>query len=260
MNYSNILVASDNNIATITVNRPTKLNALNSETIQELHEAFKSLENNDDIRVIILTGSGEKAFVAGADIAEFANFSIAEGEQLAKQGQELLFDFIENLKKPVIAAINGFALGGGLELAMSCHFRIASDNAKMGLPEVTLGLIPGYGGTQRLPQLVGKGRAMEMIMTAEMIDAAAAKNYGLVNHVVTLAELLEFTKSIATKIMRNSPLAISKAIKAINANYKDGVNGFETEVRNFGKCFGTEDFKEGTTAFLEKRKSEFTGK
>lgn len=260
MNYSNILVASDNNIATITVNRPTKLNALNSETIQELHEAFKLLENNDDIRVIILTGSGEKAFVAGADIAEFANFSIAEGEQLAKQGQELLFDFIENLKKPVIAAINGFALGGGLELAMSCHFRIASDNAKMGLPEVTLGLIPGYGGTQRLPQLVGKGRAMEMIMTAEMIDAAAAKNYGLVNHVVTLAELLEFTKSIATKIMRNSPLAISKAIKAINANYKDGVNGFETEVINFGKCFGTEDFKEGTTAFLEKRKSEFTGK
>ena len=259
MNYSNIVLASENNIATITINRPTKLNALNSETIQELHDAFELLENNSDIRVIILTGSGEKAFVAGADIAEFARFSIAEGTQLAKQGQELLFDFIEKLKKPVIAAINGFALGGGLELAMSCHFRIASDNAKMGLPEVSLGLIPGYGGTQRLPQLVGKGRAMEMIMTATMIDATTAKNYGLVNHVVTQAELLEFTKSIATKIIKNSPLAISKAIKAINANYKDGVNGFETEIRNFGKCFGTGDFKEGTTAFLEKRKAEFTG-
>lgn len=260
MNYSNIVLSSENNIATITINRPTKLNALNSETIQELHDAFKSLENNYDIRVIILTGSGEKAFVAGADIAEFAHFSIAEGTQLAKQGQELLFDFIEKLKKPVIAAINGFALGGGLELAMSCHFRIASDNAKMGLPEVSLGLIPGYGGTQRLPQLVGKGRAMEMIMTAAMIDATTAKNYGLVNHVVTQTELLEFTKSIATKIIKNSPLAISKAIKAINANYKEGVNGFETEIRNFGKCFGTEDFKEGTTAFLEKRKAEFSGK
>ena len=260
MNYSNIVLASENNIATITINRPTKLNALNSETIQELHDAFELLENNSDIRVIILTGSGEKAFVAGADIAEFAHFSIAEGTQLAKQGQELLFDFIEKLKKPVIAAINGFALGGGLELAMSCHFRTASDNAKMGLPEVSLGLIPGYGGTQRLPQLVGKGRAMEMIMTAAMIDATTAKNYGLVNHVVAQTELLEFTKSIATKIIKNSPLAISKAIKAINANYKDGVNGFETEIRNFGKCFGTGDFKEGTTAFLEKRKAEFTGK
>lgn len=260
MNYSNIVLTSENNIATITINRPTKLNALNSETIQELHDTFKSLENNSDIRVIILTGSGEKAFVAGADIAEFAHFSIAEGAQLAERGQELLFDFIEKLKKPVIAAINGFALGGGLELAMSCHFRIASDNANMGLPEVSLGLIPGYGGTQRLPQLVGKGRAMEMIMTAAMIDATTAKNYGLVNHVVTQAELLEFTKSIATKIIKNSPLAISKAIKAINANYKDGVNGFETEIRNFGKCFGTEDFKEGTTAFLEKRKAEFSGK
>ena len=260
MNYSNIIISSENNIATITINRPTKLNALNYETIQELHNAFEIVEKNDEIRVIILTGSGEKAFVAGADIAEFANFSIAEGTHLAKQGQELLFDFIEKLKKPVIAAINGFALGGGLELAMSCHFRIASDNAKMGLPEVSLGLISGYGGTQRLPQLVGKGRAMEMIMTAAMIDATTAKNYGLVNHVVAQTELLEFTKSIATKIIKNSPLAISKAIKAINANYKDGVNGFETEIRNFGKCFGTGDFKEGTTAFLEKRKAEFSGK
>ena len=179
---------------------------------------------------------------------------------MAAQGQELLFDFVENLKKPVIGAVNGFALGGGLELAMSCHFRIASDNAKMGLPEVSLGVIPGYGGTQRLPQLVGKGRAMEMIMTAGMISAEEAYRFGLVNHVVPQAELIDFTQNIAAKIMRNSPMAIGSAIKAVNANFKDGENGYETEIRNFGKCFGTEDFKEGTTAFLEKRKASFSGK
>jgi enoyl-CoA hydratase len=195
-----------------------------------------------------------------ADISEFAHFTVDQGAQLAKQGQELLFDFVENLRTPVIAAVNGFALGGGLELAMSCHFRIASDNAKMGLPEVSLGVIPGYGGTQRLPQLVGKGRAMELIMTAGMIDAETAKSYGLVNHVVPQAELLEFTKGIATKISRNSPTAISQAIKAVNANFKDGLDGYKTEIKSFGKCFGTEDFKEGTTAFLEKRKPSFTGK
>lgn len=260
MNFENILVSIENNIGQITINRPSKLNALNVATIQELHNAFKNLESKEEVCVIIITGEGEKAFVAGADISEFAHFSVEEGAQLAAQGQELLFDFVENLKTPVIAAVNGFALGGGLELAMACHFRVASDNAKMGLPEVSLGVIPGYGGTQRLPQLIGKGRAMEMIMTAGMIDAETAKNYGLVNHVVPQAELLEFTKSIASKIMRNSPMAISKAIKAINANYKDGVNGFETEIKNFGKCFGTEDFKEGTTAFLEKRKAVFKGK
>jgi enoyl-CoA hydratase len=260
MNFENILVSIENNIGQITINRPSKLNALNVATIQELHNAFKNLESKEEVCVIIITGEGEKAFVAGADIAEFAHFSVEEGAQLAAQGQELLFDFVENLKKPVIAAVNGFALGGGLELAMACHFRVASDNAKMGLPEVSLGVIPGYGGTQRLPQLIGKGRAMELIMTAGMIDAETAKNYGLVNHVVPQSELLEFTKSIASKIMRNSPMAISKAIKAINANYKDGVNGFETEIKNFGKCFGTEDFKEGTTAFLEKRKAVFKGK
>ena len=260
MNFENILVSIENNIGQITINRPSKLNALNVATIQELHNAFKNLESKEEVCVIIITGEGEKAFVAGADISEFAHFSVEEGAQLAAQGQELLFDFVENLKKPVIAAVNGFALGGGLELAMACHFRIASENAKMGLPEVSLGVIPGYGGTQRLPQLIGKGRAMEMIMTAGMIDAETAKNYGLVNHVVPQTELLEFTKSIASKIMRNSPMAISKAIKAINANYKDGVNGFETEIKNFGKCFGTEDFKEGTTAFLEKRKAVFKGK
>jgi enoyl-CoA hydratase len=260
MNFENVLVAIENGIGQITINRPSKLNALNVATIQELHNAFESLENNDEVKVIILTGEGEKAFVAGADISEFASFTVQEGAQLAAQGQELLFDFVENLKKPVIGAVNGFALGGGLELAMSCHFRIASDNAKMGLPEVSLGVIPGYGGTQRLPQLVGKGRAMEMIMTAGMISAEEAYRFGLVNHVVPQAELIDFTQNIAAKIMRNSPMAIGSAIKAVNANFKDGVNGYETEIRNFGKCFGTEDFKEGTTAFLEKRKAEFSGK
>jgi enoyl-CoA hydratase len=260
MNFENILVDIENGIGLITINRPAKLNALNVATIQELHDAFENLENNSDVRVIIITGEGEKAFVAGADISEFASFTVEEGAQLAAQGQELLFDFVENLKKPVIAAVNGFALGGGLELAMACHIRIASDNAKMGLPEVSLGVIPGYGGTQRLPQLIGKGRAMEMIMTAGMIDAETAKTYGLVNHMVTQSELLDFTRGIAAKIMRNSPFAIGRAIKCVNANFKDGVNGFETEIRNFGKCFETEDFKEGTSAFLEKRKAEFKGK
>ena len=179
MNYENILIELENNIAILTINRPSKLNALNIDTINDLHKAIKTLGKNKEIQVILITGSGEKAFVAGADISEFAHFTIAEGAQLASEGQEKLFDLIENLKTPVIAAINGFALGGGLELAMSCHFRIASDNAKMGLPEVSLGVIPGYGGTQRLPQLIGKGRAMELIMTANMIDAETAKNYGL---------------------------------------------------------------------------------
>ena len=256
----NILIEKQDNIAVITINRPTKLNALNKATIQELHDGFKSLNQDKSIKAIIVTGSGEKAFVAGADISEFANFSVEEGGKLAAQGQELLFDFVQNLSTPVIAAVNGFALGGGLELAMSCHFRVASDNAKMGLPEVTLGVIPGYGGTQRLAQLVGKGRAMEMIMTAGMIDAETAKNYGLVNHVVPQAELLDFTKGIATKITRNSSVAIAKAIEAINANFEDGTNGYEVEIKNFGLSFGTEDFKEGTTAFLEKRKAEFPGK
>ncbi len=260
MNFENLLVAIDNGIGQITINRPSKLNALNVATIQELHQALDLLNNNTEVRVIILTGEGEKAFVAGADISEFADFSVEEGAQLAAQGQELLFDFVENLATPTIAAVNGFALGGGLELAMACHFRIASDNAKMGLPEVSLGVIPGYGGTQRLPQLVGKGRAMEMIMTAGMITAEEAFRAGLVNHVVPQSELMEFTKSMAQRIMKNSPVAIGKAIKAVNANFKDGENGYETEIRNFGKCFGTDDFKEGTTAFLEKRKAVFLGK
>ncbi|WP_374402472.1 enoyl-CoA hydratase/isomerase family protein [Flavobacterium sp.] len=256
----NILIEKQDAIAIVTINRPTKLNALNKATIQELHDGFKSLNEDKSVKAIIVTGSGEKAFVAGADISEFANFSVEEGGKLAAEGQRLLFDFVQNLSTPVIAAVNGFALGGGLELAMSCHFRTASTNAKMGLPEVTLGVIPGYGGTQRLAQLVGKGRAMEMIMTAGMIDAETAKNYGLVNHVVAQEELLDFTKGIATKITKNSSVAIAKAIEAINANFEDGTNGYEVEIKNFGLSFGTEDFKEGTTAFLEKRKADFPGK
>jgi enoyl-CoA hydratase len=256
----NILIEKQDNIAIITINRPTKLNALNKATIQELHDAFKLLNEDKETKVIIITGSGEKAFVAGADISEFANFSVENGGKLAAEGQALLFDFVQNLSTPVIAAVDGFALGGGLELAMSCHFRVSSDHAKMGLPEVTLGVIPGYGGTQRLAQLVGKGRAMEMIMTAGMIDAPTALSYGLVNHVVPQEQLLEFTKGIASKIAKNSSVAISKAIEAVNANYIEGVDGFKVEIKNFGACFGTEDFKEGTTAFLEKRKPNFPGK
>lgn len=260
MEPENILLEHEKGIATIFINRPEKLNALNRATIQELHDSLKLADENPDVRVIIITGSGEKAFVAGADIAEFAHFSAEEGTQLAAKGQQILFDFIENLKTPVIAAINGFALGGGLELAMACHFRIASDNAKMGLPETSLGVIPGYGGTQRLAQLVGKGRAMEMILTAGMIDAETAKIYGLVNHVVPQADLMATYTTLAHKIMKNSPVAIGKAIEAVNANFISGINGFEVEIQNFGDCFATEDFKEGTTAFLEKRKAEFKEK
>jgi enoyl-CoA hydratase len=260
MNFENILVAQENGIAIITINRPKKLNALNMATIDELHNAFKNLDEDTSVKVILITGSGEKAFVAGADISEFAHFSVEEGAHLARNGQKVLFDFVENLSTPVIAAVNGFALGGGLELAMASHFRVASNNAKMGLPEVSLGVIPGYGGTQRLAQLVGKGRAMELVMTAGMITAEEAKNYGLVNYVTTQEELLQLATKLAAKISRNSSVAIGAAIKAINDNFTDGVNGFETEITEFGICFGTEDFKEGTTAFLEKRRAAFPGK
>ena len=259
MNYNNILVSQDGYLATVTINRPKKLNALNKETIHELHEAFEQLAVDQEIKVIILTGSGEKAFVAGADISEFADFSEQEGSKLAAEGQSLLFDFVEKLSTPVIAAANGFALGGGLELAMACHFRVASDNARMGLPEVSLGVIPGYGGTQRLPQLVGKGRALEMIMTAGMIDAKTALRYGLVNHVVSQEELLPFCEKLADRISNNSAVAIANAIKAVNAGFKHDRNGYAAEINAFGKCFGTADFIEGTTAFLEKRKADFPG-
>lgn len=257
MIYTNILLQITDGVATITINRPQQLNALNKDTIAELNAALSSLENDASTRVVIITGAGEKAFVAGADIKEFAQFSTEQGKQLSAKGHELLFDKVANFSKPVIAAINGFALGGGLELAMACHIRIASENARMGLPEVGLGVIPGYGGTQRLPQLIGKSKAMEMILTAEMVDAKIALHYGLVNHVVSAAELIAKANEVAKKIMKNSPMALGSAIKAVNANYQDGVNGFNEEIKLFGECFGTKDFVEGTTAFLEKRKANF---
>jgi enoyl-CoA hydratase len=259
MQYENIYIEEEDSWAIITIDRPKKLNALNKKTIQELHTAFGELNENDGIKTIIITGSGEKAFVAGADISEFADFNVAQGGELAAQGQQLLFDFVENLYTPVIAAINGFALGGGLELAMACHFRVASENAKMGLPETTLGLIPGYGGTQRLPQLIGKGRAMEMILTAGMITANEALTYGLVNHVVSQEELLPLCQKLANRISNNSPTALKQAIKAINAGYSYDTDGYGQEIKAFGECFGTNDFKEGTSAFLEKRKANFKG-
>lgn len=259
MDYENIYIEEENSIAIITIDRPKKLNALNKRTIEELHVAFKELDEDPDTKVIVIVGSGEKAFVAGADISEFAHFSVKEGRQLSAMGQKNLFDYIENLSTPVIAAINGFALGGGLELAMACHFRVASTNARMGLPEVSLGVIPGYGGTQRLPQLVGKGRAMEMIMTAGMIDADKAFAYGLVNHVVSPEELLPLCVKIASRISNNSTVAIKQAIKVVNAGFKYDVDGYAAEIDAFGHCFGTDDFREGTSAFLEKRKADFPG-
>lgn len=257
MSYNNIICEEKGQQVWITINRPAQLNALNKETIQELNIALSEANKNSAIGVVILTGSGEKAFVAGADIKEFADFSVSQGKELATKGQELLFDFIENMSKPVIAAVNGFALGGGLELAMASHIRVASNNAKMGLPEVSLGVIPGYGGTQRLAQLVGRGKANEMVFTAGMITADEALKWGLVNDVCAPEELHATVEKIANKILTNSASAISSAIKAVNANFKDGVNGYQTEIDEFGACFGTTDFKEGTTAFLEKRKANF---
>jgi enoyl-CoA hydratase len=255
--YNNILVEEKDLYQIITINRPNQLNALNSETIKELNLALSAANNNPKMGAVILTGSGEKAFVAGADIKEFADFSEAEGGELARNGQNILFDFVENMSIPVIAAVNGFALGGGLELAMCSHIRVASSNARMGLPEVSLGVIPGYGGTQRLAQLVGKGKANEMVFTAGMIVAEDALKWGLVNAVVEPNELIATCEKIVGKILNNSKSAISSAIKAVNANFEDGTNGFEKEIEEFGNCFGTPDFKEGTTAFLEKRKPNF---
>lgn len=260
MAFENLLVENKDRIQYIIINRESKLNALNKATIAELHTAISGAFSNDEVGGIIITGAGQKAFVAGADIAEFADLDIKGGADLALLGHTTVFDFIENGNKPVIAAINGFALGGGLELAMACHIRIASDNAKMGLPEVSLGLIPGYGGTQRLTQLVGKGKAFEMIMTADMITAPEALSLGLVNRVVSQEELLPRAEELLNKILTRAPLAIAAAITSVNAGARDGVNGFETEIHEFGKCFGTEDFKEGVAAFLGKRKAGFKGK
>mgnify|MGYP000323573931 CR=1 FL=1 len=257
MSYENILSENKDGVCYITIHRPKQLNALNDATIIELNKAITEADNDKSVRCIILTGADSKAFVAGADIKEFAAFNKKEGEVLARKGQELLFDLLENAVTPSIAAVNGFALGGGLELAMACHIRIASDNAKMGLPEVSLGVIPGYGGTQRLANLVGKGKAMEMITTAGMLSAEEAQQWGLVNHICSQDELIPMAEKIASKIKRNSPKAISKAIKAVNAGFTDGINGFDVEISEFGSCFETPEFIEGTTAFMEKRKANF---
>ncbi|MEG0187651.1 enoyl-CoA hydratase/isomerase family protein [Algoriella sp.] len=253
--YDNLLIEVENRIALVTLNRPQALNALNKNLLDDISNFLTDANADSEIRVIILTGSGDKSFVAGADIKEFSDFNGAQGQELAANGQENVFDKIENFPKPIIAAVNGFALGGGLELAMAAHFRIASTNAKLGLPEVTLGLIPGYGGTQRLPKLIGKGRAMQAIMTADMFSAERAYEIGLVNEVVEQSELINRAKEIASKILKNSSIAIKHAIKAINAS--DKANGFETEIESFGSLFDESDFKEGTVAFVEKRKPNF---
>ena len=260
MNYTQIISEIKEKILYITINRAAKLNALNQQVLTELAHVIAFATHSEEVLAVLLTGAGEKAFVAGADIAEFQNYNLEEGKALAKNGQENVFNAIENCPKPVLAAINGFALGGGLELAMACHMRIASDNAKLGLPEVTLGLIPGYGGTQRLTQLVGKGRAFQMITTAEMVSAEKAMAMGLVNEVVPPAELLTKAQEILDKIKQRAPLAVANAIKAINAASNHKVNGFEVEIEAFANCFQTNDFKEGVQAFLEKRKPVFMGK
>ena len=258
--YSTLLTSLENNIYTITINRPDKLNALNKTVIEELSAAIDEVMNNKEIRSAIITGAGPKAFVAGADISEFLSLDASGGKELAKKGQDILFNKIENCTKPIVAAVNGFSLGGGCELAMACHFRLASDNAKFGQPEVNLGLIPGYGGTQRLVQLVGKGKALELLLSGNMIDANEAKQLGLANHVTTPETLLEETKKILSVINSKAPLAIAACIKAANAVFDESKNGFDVEIEEFGKCFGTEDMKEGVTAFLEKRKASFAGK
>ncbi|MDA0741021.1 MAG: enoyl-CoA hydratase-related protein [Bacteroidetes bacterium] len=255
----NVQLTVADGIATLVINRPKQLNALNKKTLSEINEAFESMRENDAVKVVVMTGSGEKAFVAGADIKEFADFSGVEGSELAKTGHLTVFNVIEEFSKPVIAAINGFALGGGLELAMAAHVRIASDNARMGLPETSLGVIPGYGGTQRLPQLIGKGRALEMIFSAKMIDASTALNYGLVNAVVPQEALQATAEKMAQDFMKNSIVAMGYAIEAVNAGMLEGAIGYDVEVQAFGDCFETADFKEGTTAFLEKRKPQFPG-
>lgn len=257
--YQTLLTSLENNIFTITINRPDKLNAINKMVMAELDTAIDEVYNNPEIKSAIVTGSGTKAFVAGADISEFSGLTTEEGKALAKKGQDV-FSKIENSPKPVVAAVNGFALGGGHELALACHFRIASDNAKFGQPEVNLGLIPGYGGTQRLVQLIGKGRAIEMMITGNMIDANTALQYGLVNYVTPSEELLSKVKSILSVVNTKAPLAIAKCIEAANAVFDETKNGYEVEMNGFGYCFGTEDMKEGASAFLEKRKAVFTGK
>ncbi len=252
-----VLKSLEDGILTLTIHRPEALNALNGNVIGALSAALEAAQENREVRVIVLTGAGDKAFVAGADIKEFADYDQAQGEELARRGQRDLFDRVEQSRKPIVAAVNGFALGGGLELAMAAHVRIASSNARMGLPEVSLGVIPGYGGTQRLAQIVGKGKAMEMVLTGGMIDAESALACGLVNQVVDQELLLETAHVMAGKIAKNAPTALSAALDSVLAGYSR--DGFGVEIVRFGECFATQDFKEGTTAFLEKRKPQFPG-
>ncbi|KQR69596.1 enoyl-CoA hydratase/isomerase family protein [Pedobacter sp. Leaf176] len=259
MVYQNLISELKENILYVVINREKALNALNKDTLNELADVIAFAGKTNEVRGVILTGAGEKAFVAGADIKEFSEYNAKEGEELAKRGHENIFNAIENSPKPFIAAINGFALGGGLELAMACHIRIASENAKLGLPEVTLGLIPGYGGTQRLTQLVGKGKAIEIITTANMVTAAEAEKIGLVNYVVPQADLINKAEEILNVIKQRAPLAIASAIKSIVASLNEE-NGYAIEIEEFAKCFETADFKEGVSAFVEKRKAIFTGK
>jgi len=257
--YQTLLTSLENNILILTINRPDKLNALNKTVLDELNQVLDEINNNPEIRSVIITGAGQKAFVAGADISEFKGLNKEQSITLAKKGQDT-FARIENAEKPIVAAVNGFALGGGCELAMACHFRIASDNAKFGQPEVNLGLIPGYGGTQRLVQLIGKGKAMELLMSAGMIDANEAKQLGLVNYVTTPETLLEQAKKILALINSKAPLAVAGCIKTANAVFNEAVNGYDLEIKEFGNCFDTDDMKEGVSAFLEKRKADFKGK
>lgn len=257
--YPTLLTLLENGILTLVINRPDKLNALNKQVFDDLNSALDEIATKDTVKSVIITGSGSKAFVAGADITEFSGLNKTEAMALAKRGQDT-FARIENSSKPIVAAVNGFALGGGCELAMSCHFRVAAENAKFGQPEVNLGLIPGYGGTQRLVQLIGKGKAMELLMSAHLIDAAEAKTLGLVNYVTTPETLLEHTKKILEVINSKAPLAVAGCIKAANAVYDETKDGYAVEIEEFGNAFATEDMKEGVSAFLEKRKASFTGK
>ena len=259
MKYENILTEIKDGILHVTLNRPKQLNALNKAVFTEIEHIFTELATKNEVKSILITGSGEKAFAAGADIKEFANFSVEEGKELSANGQRI-FKIIETFNKPVLAAVNGFALGGGLELAMACHLRIASDNARFGQPEVSLGVTPGYAGTQRLTQLIGKGKAMELLMTGAMIKADEALKLGLVNYVVPQEELIGKAEELLKTIMKQSPVAVAGVISCVDAYYTDGIDGFKTEVEEFGKCFGTEDFKEGTEAFMNKRKPNFPGK